>query len=159
MIGRSQLCAPVSLLLCMVLMLAACGGGPATSPSDGSAVSIAPSPSAGPATVTFGASFDTGSLSLAEVATEFPSTTKYIAWRVEFNRALASDRLDLVMTQLGSTGIQYRWSVTVVNRESQIWAAGLNLLQWNNYAPGQYTLLVMSEDEILAEGSFTAIAP
>jgi len=159
MIRRSQLCAPTLLLLCMSLMLAACGGGPASSPSDGSTVSIAPSPSVGPATVTFGTSFDTGSLGLAEVATEFPSTTKYIAWRVEFNRALASDRLDLVMTQLGSAGIQYRWSVTVVNRASQLWAAGLNLLQWSNYAPGQYTLLVMSEGEILAEGSFTAVAP
>jgi hypothetical protein len=113
----------------------------------------------GPATVTFGTSFDTGSLGLAEVATAFPSTTKYIAWRVEFNRALASDRLDLVMTQLGPAGVQYQWSVTVVNRASQLWAAGLNLLQWSNYAPGQYTLLVMSEGEILAEGSFTAVAP
>lgn len=159
MIGRSQLWAPAPLLLCMVLMLAACGGGSTAAPSNGSTVSIAPSPSVGPATVTFGANFETGSLSLSKAATEFPSTTKYIAWRVEFNRALASDRLDLVMTQLGSAGIQYRWSVTVVNRESQIWAAGLNLLQWSNYAPGQYTLLVMSDGEILAEGSFTAIAP
>lgn len=159
MIGRSQFCAPAPLLLCMVLMLAACGGGSTAAPSDGSTVSIAPPPSVGPATVRFGASFETGSLGLAEVATEFPSTTEYIAWRVEFNRALTSDRLDLVMTQLGLAGFQYRWSVTVVNRESQIWVAGLNLLQWSNYAPGQYTLLVMSEGEILAEGSFTAVAP
>lgn len=109
------------------------------------------------ATIEFGTGYDATTLALTGKVREFPHTSTYIAWRVIFNRPLSSNRVDLVLSRPGPPAISYRWTVRVVNNGSMEWADGLDLLQWSNYSPGTYNLLVVSDEQVLAQGSFTAL--
>src|SRR3954447_1093273 len=152
----------------LALAVAACG------PAAGAAPSAKPSPTAAASIdytspeppplglITFGQSFDPLTKRALQVRTQFTTDDPEIAWSTSLLQAVASKKLQMLIASRSATGnerIVSRKDVKVDDPTSEVFATKSNLAASVGKKAGTYVLRYLRDGMVIAEGTFTLVAP
>jgi hypothetical protein len=157
----------IVLLIAAVFSLSACGGSVAQITPVPSSEVATPTPDPTPAptpfgagVITFGKKYDQSTLEIPSPLSEFPRTTRNIAWSAYLAEEPAALELTWMLIKTKASGVEnlvYKWTTDVTNPTYTMWANKVDLMYWADYKAGTYLLRVLRDDgTVLAEGSFTA---
>jgi hypothetical protein len=112
--------------------------------------------------ITFGQSFDPLTKRALQVRTQFTTDDPEIAWSTSLLQAVATKKLQMLIASRSAAGTERmvaRKDVKVDDPTSDVFATKSNLAATVDRKAGTYVLRYLREGMVIAEGTFTLVAP